>query len=66
MPDWVEIERRILEVLTDAEEKTLSTHQIGKRADIHHSTAKKHLKLMEFHKVVERVTDGRITLWTLN
>ncbi len=65
MQDWVEIERRILDVMRTSEIDNLSTHQIGRRAQVHHSTAMKHLKLMEFHGVVVCATNGRITLWSL-
>jgi DNA-binding IclR family transcriptional regulator len=65
MVDWVEIEKKILDVIRSSDPNSLSTYQIGQLAQIHHSTAMKHLKLMEFHGIVEKVTNGRITLWTL-
>jgi len=65
MSDWVEIERRIAEALKAGENTTMSTSQVSRRTRIHHQTAKKHLQLMEFHGIVESVTDGRITLWAI-
>jgi ribosomal protein S25 len=65
MTDWIEIERKIISVMKTADERSLSTHQIGQRVEVHHSTAKKHLKLMEFHGVVRQTSNGRVTLWNL-